>query len=168
MTITPKLRGAVRSAYGYRCGYCGVSETLFGGELEIDHYQPLIRGGSDAPDNLIYACTTCNRFKGSYWPDENATSDLYLLHPGKDDLATHVIEATNGRLVGLTVRGWFHINWLHLNRPQLLELRQLQQNERAVVEALTQGEQMKTSLQEQVRVLEAELTELRKLIARLT
>jgi hypothetical protein len=28
----------------------------------------------------------------------------------------------DGRLTGLTSRGWFHIQWLHLNRPQLIAL----------------------------------------------
>lgn len=59
-------RAAIRKAYGYRCGYCGVHEHDVGGELEVDHYQPRAAGGSDELDNLVYRCPTCNRFKGSY------------------------------------------------------------------------------------------------------
>lgn len=64
MTISPEDREVVRAAYGYRCGYCGVSEFDIGGKLQIDHYQPTAKGGSDGRENLVYACVHCNRFKG--------------------------------------------------------------------------------------------------------
>jgi 5-methylcytosine-specific restriction endonuclease McrA len=43
------------------CRYCG-SNT---GPFEIDHVFPWSRGGSDTPENLVVACQTCNRSKGS-------------------------------------------------------------------------------------------------------
>jgi hypothetical protein len=64
MAISTETRAAVRAAFSGRCGYCGVSETSVGGELEMDHFH-------------------------------------------------------------LTLRGWFHIQRLHLNRSQLVELRHL-------------------------------------------
>jgi 5-methylcytosine-specific restriction endonuclease McrA len=70
MSITAEDRQAIRELYGRCCGFCGVSESDIGGELQIDHYRPVTRGGSDEPDNLVYACVHCNRFKGNYWPDE--------------------------------------------------------------------------------------------------
>ncbi|MEM4409784.1 MAG: HNH endonuclease signature motif containing protein, partial [Candidatus Caldarchaeum sp.] len=51
-----QLLEAVRIQYGYRCGYCGVAETEVGALLEIDHYRPLLAGGTDALDNLVYCC----------------------------------------------------------------------------------------------------------------
>jgi len=63
MSITNEDRQAVRDAYGYCCGYCGVSESDIGGDLQLDHYRPVARGGSDDLDNLVYACEHCNRFK---------------------------------------------------------------------------------------------------------
>jgi len=57
-----------------RCYYCrtklGFSRTPFdwNGErvqrFEIEHAQPVSRGGTDAPDNLRLACVECNRHKG--------------------------------------------------------------------------------------------------------
>ncbi len=57
-----------------RCYYCrtklGFSRTPFewNGErvqrFEIEHAQPVRRGGTDAPDNLRLACVECNRHKG--------------------------------------------------------------------------------------------------------
>ncbi len=66
--VSQMLRESIRALYGFRCGYCGVTETEAGGQLEIDHFRPRSHGGEDALDNLVYACPTCNRFKGDYWP----------------------------------------------------------------------------------------------------
>ncbi len=41
MSITAEKREAIRAAYNYCCGYCGVSEMNMGNELDIDHYRPV-------------------------------------------------------------------------------------------------------------------------------
>ncbi len=41
------------------CYYCGDSKHLC-----VDHLIPKMRGGSDASDNLIWACRRCNSSKG--------------------------------------------------------------------------------------------------------
>ena len=79
--VSEALRQSIRALYEFRCGYCGVTETESGGHLEIDHFFPQSRGGQDTLDNLVYACRTCNSFKGDYWPPSGASSDLMLLHP---------------------------------------------------------------------------------------
>ncbi len=168
MTIAQDVRAAVRAAHNSCCGYCGVSETLVGGELEIDHFRPFSRGGADTPANLVYACTTCNRFKGDYWPEEDAPDSFRLLHPSRDDRGAHILDAANGRLVGLTPRGWFHIRWLHLNRPQLIALRQLRRSEQDMREALAQARAAKAELQQRINQLETETAQLREVISRLT
>ena len=168
MTITSEIRAAIREAYGYRYGYCGVSETWVGGELEIDHFRPLLHGGTDAPDNLVYACTTCNRFKGDYWPPSNASETLRLLHPKQDDLTAHLSETADGHLVGLTPRGWFHIERLHLNRPQLVELRRLRQTEQILRRDIALAQESRIRLQKRISELEAEAARLREIIARLS
>ena len=60
--ITAEHRKTIRILYAFACGYCGVTETEVGGRLTIDHYQPKDAGGSDALDNLVYACHVCNGF----------------------------------------------------------------------------------------------------------
>ena len=125
MAVSAEARAAVRAAFDGRCGYCGVSETFVGGALEIDHVHPLAAGGSDEIENLVYACTACNRFKGDYAPASDAPEALRLLHPQHDDMGVHITETTHGRLLRLTARGWFHIQRLHLNRAQLVDMRLL-------------------------------------------
>ncbi len=168
MPVKPEIRTAVREAFGHRCGYCGVSEVWVGGELEVDHFLPTGHDGTDALDNLVYACTICNRFKSNYWPTTDAPDSLWLLHPGQDDLTAYLLETADGRLVGLTPRGWFHIDRLHLNRPQLIDLRQQYKTEQSLRREIVQAQNIKTQLQERIRELETELAELRKVIARLT
>ena len=84
--VSQTLRESVRTLYGTYCGYCGVTEIESGGQLEVDHFHPQSHGGGDTLENLVYACPTCNRFKGDYWPAPEAGPDLVLLHPQQDDL----------------------------------------------------------------------------------
>lgn len=51
---------ALRQSLGDRCAYCGSTQLL-----TIDHVIPLVRGGSNAIDNLVVACRSCNSRKGS-------------------------------------------------------------------------------------------------------
>lgn len=168
MSITATDRQATRKAFGFSCGYCRVSESDIGGQLEIDHYRPVTKGGSDKLGNLVYACVHCNRFKGNYWPDENDPKSLYLLHPGEDDPAVHFKLTASGRLEGSTRRGWFHIRRLHLNRPQLVVWRLNWQRYRELEEALQHSEAITHQLQQRIRELEQEAIRLRQQIARLS
>jgi hypothetical protein len=110
-------RNALRALYHYRCAYCGTTEVDTGGELTVDHFQPRARGGADVPSNGVYACITCNDYKGDYWQPDAVSR---ILHPMHDHLADHIHEGEDGRLVSLTTTGQFHIERLQLNRPQLV------------------------------------------------
>jgi hypothetical protein len=47
----------------WECIYC--KRWLVIEELELDHWEPLSRGGSDGLDNLVCTCHRCNQRKGS-------------------------------------------------------------------------------------------------------
>ena len=49
----------VKLQTGQCCNYCGATQ-----HLSLDHIFPQARGGSDNPENLVYACRTCNSSKG--------------------------------------------------------------------------------------------------------
>ncbi len=112
----------VRQRYGYRCGYCGVSETDVGGELTVDHFQPVSAGGDDSDDNLVHACPRCNQYKSDFHPSaDDLANGRRLLHPLRDDLTAHIRRnEQNGMLEPLTQTGRFHITVLQLNRPALV------------------------------------------------
>jgi 5-methylcytosine-specific restriction endonuclease McrA len=81
----------VRERYDYRCGYCDVSEVDAGGELTVDHHQPVSAGGDNSDDNLVYACSRCNLFKGDFWPNsEDQEHEHRVLHPLRDDISAHL------------------------------------------------------------------------------
>lgn len=161
MAVSAETRAAVRMAFGGRCGYCGVSETSVGGALEMDHVHPVAAGGSDEIENLVYACTACNRFKGDYAPSPDAPESLRLLHPRRDDMNAHITETAHGRLVGVTPRGWFHIQRLHLNRAQLIEMRHLHLLMQAQQDELIRSRDAEARLRRENSALQAEITRLR-------
>jgi hypothetical protein len=168
MAISDESRRAVRQQYNFACGYCGVSEIDVGSELEIDHFHPISQGGSDELENLVYACPACNRNKATYWPAPDTPTHLNLLHPLTDNLETHIRLLPDGYLAGLTSRGWFHIEWLHLNRLQLVALRQKQtlyQRTQALIEEM---QQINRQLQNLIAAQEQELDILRDQVRRLT
>lgn len=167
MAVSSEIRAMVRERFQLACGYCSVSEIEAGSELEIDHFQPVKHGGSDAIDNLVYACSACNRNKAAYWPRPDSPPHMHLLHPLHDDVNQHMALLQNGRFVGLTPRGWFHIEWLNLNRPQLIWLRQKRvhtQNTQKLVEEMKQANDV---LRLQIAQQEHELENLRQRVRRL-
>lgn len=83
-------------------------------------------------------------------------------------MSTHIIETASGRVNGLTKRGWFHIQWLHLNRPQLVALRQQRIERRQLLNDLIQAEATNRELTQRVRLLEQEIRQLLALIRRLS
>jgi len=115
----------VRARWGARCGYCGVSEEDAGGDLTVDHYVPVVAGGDDSDENLVYACFRCNLFKGDFRPTpaDRALGHI-VLHPLRDDVSKHVrLEEATGQVQPLTETGRFHIAILHLNRAALVAFR---------------------------------------------
>lgn len=48
------------------CGYCGI--TLNSTTATIDHIRPKSQSGTNATNNLVLACKTCNNKKGAeFW-----------------------------------------------------------------------------------------------------
>ena len=143
----------VRQRYGFRCGYCGVSETDVGGELSIDHFRPLSDGGDESDDNLVYSCIRCNQHKGALRPDHSdAGQSNRLLHPLRDDLSLHIQEDPNtGQLDGLTPQGLFHIQALRLNRPPLVAHRLRTQLIQLLEARLEQSETEVESLRNRIK-----------------
>ena len=111
----------LRQLFQFRCGYCGTSEQQAGGELTVDHFQPLSAEGSDSLENLVYACFRCNLYKSDFWSGSVPESQQRVLHPYRDTLESHyVLERSTGLLIALTPTGEFHIALLHLNREALI------------------------------------------------
>jgi len=61
--ITKKTRFSVFKRDGFICQYCG--KTPPATTLEVDHINPVSKGGDNSIDNLVTACFDCNRGKGA-------------------------------------------------------------------------------------------------------
>jgi hypothetical protein len=65
------------------CFYCGVeitedkNDNNWPLQLHRDHYIPKSKGGSNHPQNIVDACSCCNRQKRDMFPDDWA--DLCLM-----------------------------------------------------------------------------------------
>lgn len=60
--------------FNHCCAYCGEgakpNEDGSPGRLELEHLTPLSRGGEHRKHNIVPACGTCNKEKGSMTLDE--------------------------------------------------------------------------------------------------
>lgn len=153
----------VRERYGFRCGYCGVSETDSVGELTVDHYEPVSNGGMEDDENLVYACFRCNLHKSDTTPYiVNADGEIVkrILHPLRDALHEHIGENDDGTLFGITGTGESHIEILELNRAPLVAWRRTKPYI-AALQSNTSGSEIAelnkviASQEEYIRTLEA-------------
>lgn len=110
----------LRDEFRFTCVYClrretwGTGKAFFG----VEHYQPKSGGGDErhAYANLVYACNPCNSVKGK----KVLSADL---HPETNPYARHLRIRTDGTIESLTTTGEILIEKLHLDRPDLNELR---------------------------------------------
>lgn len=62
-SIAPRRRFDILQRDGFRCKLCGRSAEEHGVTLEVDHQQPLAKGGADDDSNLWTLCRDCNAGK---------------------------------------------------------------------------------------------------------
>lgn len=62
-SMSKSLRFEIFKRDGFRCLYCGVTPTQ--AKLRVDHVNPVAKGGTDAPENLITSCFDCNAGKAA-------------------------------------------------------------------------------------------------------
>ena len=63
MSIPLNVRFGILKRDKFTCVYCGAHPPQI--QIEVDHYYPASRGGSDDYSNLVTACLDCNRGKGA-------------------------------------------------------------------------------------------------------
>ena len=61
--LSKKVRFEVFKRDSFTCQYCGNTPPLV--ILEIDHVDPVSKGGDNDIDNLVASCFDCNRGKGA-------------------------------------------------------------------------------------------------------
>lgn len=97
--VSDEVRRFVADRAGHRCEYCHIHEndTFFG--CQVDHIISLKHSGPTETNNLAYACSFCNRFKGSDVASvSKMTAELVrFFNPRTDRWADHF--RLNGSLI---------------------------------------------------------------------
>jgi HNH endonuclease len=118
--ISESLRARIQTQAKNRCGYCLSSQAYIMGILEIDHFTPRSKGGTDDEENLWLACSLCNVFKGSqtHATDPLTRRHIRLFNPRRQKWSRHFAWSTDGtQIIGHTACGRATVVALRLNNP---------------------------------------------------
>jgi hypothetical protein len=116
--ISAALDRRVREAARNRCGYCLSPQHLVMARLEIEHVQPVSKGGTSDESNLWLSCSLCNAAKGdrTHAVDPETGAEVPLFHPRLQVWSEHFRWSDDGiRIVGLTPTGRATVATLHLD-----------------------------------------------------
>ena len=118
--VTARARGC--------CEYCLSLRSFSASPFVIEHILPDSAGGLTEEGNLCLACSGCNGHKHAAtggW-DLVTEKEHRLYHPRTDDWRKHFAWSPDGLLiVGLTAIGRATVNRLHLNRKEVVNLREV-------------------------------------------
>ncbi len=124
--IPLRLREQISARAHYRCEYCLSPEAFSLDSFTVDHIHPVSAGGSDAPDNLAFACPNCNNRKqdDTMALDPQTGERVPLYHPRRDRWSDHFMWSDDDLTVlPLTAIGRATIVRLQLNRPGVVNIR---------------------------------------------
>jgi hypothetical protein len=122
-----ELDRRVRAAAKNRCGYCLSPQHLVMARLEIEHFIPISKGGSNDESNLWLSCPICNRHKSGKISgvDHETSASHDLFNPRTQVWTEHFHWSDDGlRIIGKTPIGRATVAALHLSDdPDALEVR---------------------------------------------
>ena len=124
--IPARLRQQVIARAQNRCEYCLSPEAFSLDSFTVDHIHPVADAGSDAPDNLAFACHNCNNRKqvATTALDPETGRRVPLYHPRHDRWSDHFRWSEDALTVlPLTATGRATIARLQLNRIGAINIR---------------------------------------------
>jgi len=124
----------LRRDFIYQCAYCRIHEAEFGGHhnFQIDHFRPqsLFPELLSEYSNLYYACSICNNYKSDTWPtEEQMKQGRRFLDLCADDYDAHFEQLSDFTLRCKSEPARYTLAQLRLNRPQLVQLRQMRKQQ---------------------------------------
>jgi 5-methylcytosine-specific restriction endonuclease McrA len=111
-----------------RCEYCQSAESLSIGSFHVDHVVPLAHKGLTRLENLAYCCPGCNNAKWSKIKSKDPKTNrlVNLFNPRQQTWEDHFRWNSAGtRIEGKTSCGRATVEALDMNRPRLVQLRQI-------------------------------------------
>jgi hypothetical protein len=128
LRITPELTAVVvERAYGC-CGYCRSQVRFATQSFSVEHIVPRSKGGTSTLDNLALSCQGCNSHKYTkvVGYDPVSRQNVPLFNPRIHIWDEHFTWIEDYALmVGLTATGRATISALRLNRPGVVNLREV-------------------------------------------
>jgi hypothetical protein len=126
MTVSDDVRIRVRDRAKNRCEYCLCHQVYVFGRLQIDHVQPIAKGGADTEDNLCLACELCNQHKWTKTEeiDFQTGKRVPLFNPRKQIWKDHFAWSEDGTtIIGLTDCGRATVRALKINNNLAVTVR---------------------------------------------
>jgi len=124
--ISEDTRQRVRKRADNRCEYCLSHQDYVLGRLQIDHVQPIAKGGSDTEDNLCLACELCNQHKWAktHGIDPQTGQHTPLFNPRQQKWTEHFAWSPYGtEIIGLSASGRVTVVALNLNNELAVTVR---------------------------------------------
>ena len=128
MTSRAETLRMVEARAGGRCEYCRMHQALQGATFHLEHIVPDSRGGSSEPDNVAWACPTCNLHKADRLDalDPDSSALVPLFNPRGQRWDEH-FRWDAYRVVGRTPVGRAAVHLLDLNHPRRQLIRQAEE-----------------------------------------
>ena len=120
------VRQQVRERARDRCEYCQHPASHSCAPFVCEHVLPRVRGAGDTVFELAWACPACNSHKyvKTHALDSQTGRLVPLFNPRRQRWARHFAWSEDFMVIsGRTATGRATVEALHLNRPELLNLR---------------------------------------------
>lgn len=120
------IRRRVRDRAGNRCEYCQHPAAYACAWYTCEHVRPRAGGAGNTLSELAWACPACNghKYDKTHARDSRTNRFVLLFNPRRQRWARHFAWSEDFLLVhGVTACGRATVDSLHLNRPELVNLR---------------------------------------------
>ncbi len=121
--IPTQLRKLIANCANDCCEYCLQPESMSFISHQTDHIISEKHGGDTTAENLAFACSLCNKYKGSDIAtlDKETDKITALFNPREDEWNKHFQLSEDGALSSPTAIGRGTIKLLRLNQPERIE-----------------------------------------------
>jgi hypothetical protein len=128
MSPSIAVRRQVETRAANRCEYCGMHQSLQGGQFHVEHICPTARGGTSELDNFALAYPGCNLRKADRMPayDDQTGANVRLFNPRVDKWHEHFQFVAYG-IVGQTSIGRAAVALLDMNHPRRIQIRRAEE-----------------------------------------
>ena len=123
--MSPELRQQVRERAAGRCEYCLLPDRIeLTGPFHVEHIIALQHRGTDELSNLAWACSRCNRHKGTNLSavDPDSKTVVPLFNPRREKWIDY-FEIGGALIMGKSPVGRATAQLLQMNAQRRVELR---------------------------------------------